>query len=497
MKMTPWTVVTEDDTDTPFSGTASAHITPDTLSGWLFDGAPALTIADTSVTSDVALDDPWAGSERPPHRPTLSAVDAAPVAEPLSARPIHLVAPEKAHPNPNLNDADTDNTESTSASPKYRASVGQLQERANALAAHASHFRAQIAADRAALVAVSVILDRAGHLPANMVSAATDGVAAALAVAGGEDPDSIARRVRATLMAAVTLTSTGAASVAAGLMSGSAVTASVSGALATSLLRRGAIGPAALAGIAGVGAAPALVGGAVAGLVMGGVWWVGRRWERSREAAELSRFIFELRQSRDNMLVISLAIHVVRHHLDTLKASLSVLGPADVALAQQLTDGALRRIQSADLHAMAIAKIADVDDGLWIAPIEATVPDPTLSLPDGSAFATATEGDRRGRSRSPSPIAVGAAEAAAAAQGRPPPPRSASPTSSAAVWSSTAGSSPVSGNGGGPRPRSRSPPNPEFMPLSASWMVVGTVAGSSADVAVIAPADSNSRVWRS
>ncbi|KAI9164574.1 hypothetical protein H9P43_008433 [Blastocladiella emersonii ATCC 22665] len=316
----------------------------------------AYTPFTTATVRDWLLDD-WA-------RPDVAAAVVGPVAEP--AAPVQDLA---VKPAPEDSDPATTTTTARSTSPPSLDQRALLRDRIWQLAAHVSASRSRIEADRHALAATVSSLRAHDLLDPDLEAAATAGVAQVL-VTSGVDPDAVAWNVRVRSIQA--LAEQGAVSAAAagaggaaGLATASAVTAAITG----RMLARGMVGPAALAGVAGVGMAPLAAGIALGGALAAGVYYGGTLWTARREVKALVPIVRQCRADRDQLLMLEVAVHQVRVALEGLLAVASSIGP-DAAASLDLTGETLGRLQSVDLMALQAEAVAQLDAGAWVADAE-------------------------------------------------------------------------------------------------------------------------------
>ncbi|KNE57115.1 hypothetical protein AMAG_02865 [Allomyces macrogynus ATCC 38327] len=225
-----------------------------------------------------------------------------------------LVCTPDDHPTPPSKDAapaPTSSTDDSALTWPSDATPTQVRDRLNQLVMQATMFRAQIDADRTQLAAVAARLRELGALSPDEERAASAGVHALMQDANPDSSMAVTNLAKQFLTGSATLAAAGATGTVVGMVAA----ARASTFIATKLLARGMIGPAALAALAGVGAFPAAVGVGLGAAMGAGVWYGVSSWQQAHEMRTLIPILRQTRRARDELILAQIAVHGVLHEL--------------------------------------------------------------------------------------------------------------------------------------------------------------------------------------
>ncbi|KAJ3373345.1 hypothetical protein GGF31_000778 [Allomyces arbusculus] len=273
-----------------------------------------------------------------------------------SAPSAALVCTQDDHPTPPSKDAAPSTSSADHLTWPSDATPTQVRDRLNQLVMQATMFRAQIDADRTQLAAVAARLRELGALSPDEERAASAGVHALIQEANPDTSMAVTNLAKQFLTGSATLAAAGATGTVVGMVAA----ARASTFIATKLLARGMIGPAALAALAGVGAFPAAVGVGLGAVMGAGVWYGVSSWQQAHEMRTLIPILRQTRRARDELILAQIAVHGVLHELSVV-LTLAEHGQNGADFMRQ----ALSNLRRLDLDLLQHDKIRELDMLAW------------------------------------------------------------------------------------------------------------------------------------
>ncbi|KAJ3363043.1 hypothetical protein GGF32_004908 [Allomyces javanicus] len=326
---------------------------------WLLDDRSRLNRTPVQPETEMAVSTMSTVYEPAPAEAANALEDSATAPSAPSAA---LVCTQDDHPTPAPTTKDAapsttpaDPTDSALTWPSD-ATPTQVRDRLNQLVMQATMFRAQIDADRTQLAAVAARLRELGALSPDEERAASAGVHALMQDANPDTSMAVTNLAKQFLTGSATLAAAGATGTVVGMVAA----ARASTFIATKLLARGMIGPAALAALAGVGAFPAAVGVGLGAAMGAGVWYGVSSWQQAHEMRTLIPILRQTRRARDELILAQIAVHGVLHELSVV-LTLAEHGQNGADFMRQ----ALANLRRLDLDLLQHDKIRELDLLAW------------------------------------------------------------------------------------------------------------------------------------